>query len=68
MWLNGGGRAYWTSLRGPGFIQQQPELAGVADLDPSHANAQVALGVAALRDQDTATARAPLELQRIEAE
>jgi tetratricopeptide (TPR) repeat protein len=31
------------------------------ELDPSHVNAQVALGVAALREQDTAAARAPLE-------
>jgi tetratricopeptide (TPR) repeat protein len=31
------------------------------ELDPSHVNAQVALGVAALRDRDTAAARAPLE-------
>jgi Flp pilus assembly protein TadD len=31
------------------------------ELDPSHVNAQVALGIAALRDRDTAAARAPLE-------
>jgi Flp pilus assembly protein TadD len=31
------------------------------ELDPSHVNAQVALGIAALRDRDTNAARAPLE-------
>jgi tetratricopeptide (TPR) repeat protein len=31
------------------------------ELDPSHVNAQVALGIAALRDRDTAAALAPLE-------
>ena len=36
-------------------------LSRAVELDPSHVNAHVALGVAALRDQDTAAARAPLE-------
>jgi tetratricopeptide (TPR) repeat protein len=36
-------------------------LSRAVHLDPSHVNAQVALGIAALRDRDTAAARAPLE-------
>ena len=36
-------------------------LSRAVELDPSHVNAQVALGIAALRDRDTAAARAPLE-------
>jgi tetratricopeptide (TPR) repeat protein len=36
-------------------------LSRAVELDPSHVNAQVALGVATLRDRDTAAARAPLE-------
>jgi tetratricopeptide (TPR) repeat protein len=36
-------------------------LSRAVELDPSHVNAQVALGIAALRARDTAAARAPLE-------
>jgi len=43
-------------------LTEARELLGRAvELDPGHVNAQVALGIAALQDRDTAAARAPLE-------
>jgi cytochrome c-type biogenesis protein CcmH/NrfG len=43
------------------FTEARQLLSRVVELDPGHANAQVALGIAALRDNDPDGAQGPLE-------